>query len=147
MSDPEPLDLGGAIRESLMGVEPITSELGQYKGEPSIFTKRPIPAEATYPLIVINPDSAIGDEDGLTSDRPLVIRDLAAYGQQPDHLRAVERIGYRMRAHFHRRKFSVTPQGYDVIDIRAAGPIPAPVDDADTVGRMVSLTIRLRSKS
>ena len=100
-----------------------------------------------YPLILINSPAAIADEDGLTADRPVQIIDLAAYGEQPHHYRDVEALGFAMRDHFHRQKFSLFPDGYDVIDVRAAGPMPAPVDDAAIVGRMVSLTIRLRRQA
>lgn len=150
MTEPN-LDLAGPLRDAIMGCEPITVDLGAHMGEPAIFTRRPVPAMAaelaSYPLILINPESAVGDEDGLTSDRPFVIRDIAVYGQQPTHYRKVEAIGYRLRALFHRQKFALVPDGYSVIDIRVSGPIAAPVDDAATVGRMVSLTIRLRRRS
>lgn len=145
--EPDDLDLGGPIRTAMIEHEPIISLLGQWKGEPAIHTRRPVPGDSPYPLILINPPSAIGDEDGLTSDRPFALVDVAAYGRQPDQLREVEKLGFAMRRLFHRNKFALVMVGYSIIDIRAAGPMPAPVDDAKTVGRMVTLTIRLRRTS
>lgn len=136
-----------ALRVSLIEDGDIAPELGLYAGEPSIHNRRPVPAEALYPMILINPPTAAGDDDGLTSDRPWEIRDLCIYGRQPDDYRLVERLADLMRLKFHRQKFSIAPEGYSVIDIRAAGPLPAPVDDAAIVGRMVTLTIRLRRQS
>jgi hypothetical protein len=76
--------------------------------------------------------------------------DLAVYGRKgkpgtaQDQTRVVERLGFRLRTHFHRQKFSVQPEGFSVIDVRAGGPVPAPTDDDQTIGRLVSLIVRLR---
>ena len=35
---------------------------------------------------------------------------------------------------------------YNLLDIRASGPRPAPTDDQQTVGRLVELTVRLSRK-
>lgn len=138
------LDLGPAIRTAMIEAEAISGELGQWESEPAIFTRRPIPAEAPKKHAIINPPTAIGDEDALISERPFVVIDLAFYGAQPDDLRGIDRAAFAAREVFHSKKHSITPEGYSVIDVRAAGPYAAPTDDAETVGRMVTLTIRLR---
>lgn len=143
------LNLGPPIRTALIGAEPIASDLSEWQGEPAVFTRRPVPPNAADPMIIVNPDSAVTDEDGLTSERPVVVRDIAIYGKKgppgdpSDQTRIVERLGFRVRRLFHRQKFALVVPGYSVIDIVAAGPIPAPVDDEATVGRIVSLTVRL----
>lgn len=144
------LDLGPPIRAALIAAATVGDRLAQYQGEPAVFTRRPVPADAQDPMVIVNPDTAITDEDGLTSERPVVLRDIAIYGRKgapgdpSDQTRLVESLGYSVRALFHRQKFSVQPEGYSVIGITAAGPFVAPVDDDVTVGRLVSLTIRLR---
>lgn len=144
------LDLLPNLRSSVVGVPEITEELGDWKGEPAVFTRRPVPDDAPMPMIIINPPSSIGDQDGLNSDRPVVTYDLAVYGNKgapgapEDQTRAVERAAYALRTVFHRNRFSVQPSGFYVIDVVARGPVPAPTDDEQTVGRVVSLTIRLR---
>lgn len=150
MTEPEDLDLGPPIRAALLEAENIAGELGLYKEKPAIFTRRPVPEEASDPIIIINPDAAISDEDALNSERPIVMRDIAIYGVKAapadpaDQSRLVEALGYRVRKLFHRQKFSIRPEGFSVIEIIATGPIVAPVDDEATVGRIVSLTVRLR---
>lgn len=153
------LDLGPAIRKGILDPadpaakpesDAIRALLAEWQGEPCVFAYRPVPDDAGEPLMIINPDASIGDEDGLTSDRPVVIRDIAIYGPKgapgdpADKSPQVETLGYMIRRLFHRRKFSVQPEGYSVTDVVASGPIVAPVDDDATVGRLVSLTIRLR---
>jgi hypothetical protein len=153
------LDLGPALRAAIIAqtyppLQPVATqvveELSEWNGEPSVFTRRPVPADAADPMILINAPAAIGDEDGLTSSRPVPIIDLAIYGRKAepgspeDQTRAVERAAFALRELFHRQKFSVQPAGYSVTEIVAAGPFPAPVDDEVTVGRIVTLTIRLR---
>lgn len=150
MSDGADLDLGEPLRAALLAAEHIVADLGRWNDEPAIFTRRPVPEDASDPMIIINPPAAITDDDALNSERPIVLIDLATYGRKAapgtagDQTRLVERLAYRQRALFHRQKFSVRPEGFSVIGIVATGPIAAPVDDEETVGRLVSLTIRLR---
>jgi hypothetical protein len=142
--------MGPPIRAALIGEASIADQLSKWKDAPAVFTRRPVPDEATYPLAIVNPDAAISDDDALNSERPIVVRDIVFYGRKApagdplDQTRIVEALGFRARALFHRQKFSVRPAGFSVIGIVAAGPFPAPVDDEGTVGRLVSLTIRLR---
>lgn len=150
MSDGYDLDLAGPLRTALIEAGAIAADLSKWEGEPSVFTRRPVPPDALDPMIIVNPPAAISDDDGLTSERPIVLVDIAIYGKKAppkdtsDQTRIVERLSLRVRALFHRQKFSVRPEGFSVIGITAAGPINAPVDDEETVGRLVSLTIRLR---
>ena len=141
-------DLAAPIREALMGSADIVSRIGEWNGEPAIFTRRPLPSDAPYRCIAIGPDVAVTDFDYLSVGKTRIMRDIIAYGRQPDDYRIIEEIGYLLRALCHRQKHFITaPQGYSVIDIIAAGPVPAPTDDEKTVGRLVSLTFRLGSTS
>lgn len=138
------LDLGAPIRTALLDEPTIEGLLSEYQGVAGIFTRRPAPDGALYPLIIVNPDASLTDRDGLTSDRPLIIKDVIVYGRQPDDYRLVESIGYSIRTLFHRTRFSIDVDGYDVVEIVASGPRIAPTDDDSTVARVVTLTIQLR---
>lgn len=153
------LDLGPALRAAILSQQnpalqalaaSIVARLDQYQGGGAVFAFRPVPEDAGNRIILINPDAALTDEDGLTSDRPVVVRDIAIYGRKgtpgdpADDSPLVEALGYDVRLLFHRQKFAVQPEGYSVIEITATGPVPAPVDDDGEIGRVVSLTIRLR---
>lgn len=142
MSD---LDLSQPLRDAIMGEVAITAILDEWNGEPSVHTRRPLPADVkSTKCIAISPNVAMTDQDALNSERPVIVRDIIAYGKQPADYREVEQLGFFIRALFHRRKWSINPpEGYGVIDIQANGPFPAPTDDDGTVARLVSLTIRL----
>lgn len=149
MADDFDLDLGPAVREAILGLSAIAGQLSTYNGEPAVFTRRPVPDEATYPLIIID-QTNVRDEDGLNSDRPVVEIDVKIYGDkaepgsEDDDTRIVEQMGTRTRLLFHRERWSLDVGGFHVIDVTALGPAPAPVDDDKTVGRSVSLTVKLR---
>lgn len=150
MADDFDLDLGPAFREAILGESAIADELATFNGEPAFFTRRPVPEEADYPMGLVNPPAAITDEDGLRSDRPVWMGDVLFYGLKgapgsaEDQTRTVDRLGYRVRNLFHRNRFALSVGGFHVIDIRASGPVPAPVDDDKEIGRAVSLIVRLR---
>lgn len=141
------VNVAAPLRAALINAAAIGGVLDQYKGEPAVFTRRPVPADAPELMILINPDSALGDWDAVNTIRPLVVRDIAVYGNQPDSYRTVEQIGYAMRELFHRNKWAISVPGYSVVDLVASGPIPGPVDDDKTVARVVTLTIKLRRQA
>lgn len=136
------MNLAPAIYDALVGYGPIQTLLGSWRSGPSIHTKRPVPQDAGYPMIVVSPDITFNDEDALRTQRNVVVRDIAVYGESPKHYRDVEAIAYMLRTLFHRNRFSIDPSGFHVIDIVARGPVIAPTDDTSKVGRVVSLTIR-----
>lgn len=139
-----------ALRNAVMACPEATAELSQWAGEPAVFTRRPVPQGAVDPMVLINPPASVTDMDGLTSDRPIYTHDIAVYGvkgapgSSEDQTRAVERTATALRRHFHRNRFSVQPEGFSVIDVRVSGPVPAPVDDDATVGRLITVVVRLR---
>lgn len=141
------LDVSKGLYSALSGDSDITDLLGSFQGGPSIHTRRPVPVNADYPMIVVSPDVSVTDEDGLVSRRPVVIRDIAIYGEQDTDYRTVESLGYLVRSKFHRKFDVFTVEGFSIIDVVATGPIPAPTDDEKQVGRLVSLTIRLLENS
>lgn len=152
MADDYGLDLGPAFREALIAAAPISSVLSVYDEEPAVFTRRPVPDAAEYPLIIVNDPASLGDADGLTSSHPVWSGDIAIYGQKgapgtaEDHTRIVQQAALAVRTLFHRQKWALSVGGFNVIDIRATGPVPAPVDDDKTIGRIVSLIVRLGRK-
>lgn len=146
------MNLAQPLRDAILGLTSVTDLLGTYAGEPSIFTRRPVPSEGVYPMVVISPDIVFVNQDALVNFRPVIMRDLAVYGQairetselgQADDYRNIEAIGYALREAFHRHREMLVVDDHNVIDIVATGPIPAPTGDDRLLGRVVTLTIRL----
>lgn len=143
------MNLAEPIRTALLGETIITTLLQTYQSSKPIFTRRPVPDTAPMPLIIVSPDVNIFDEDGVHDQRPVIRRDVSVYGKndKAENYRTVEVIAYAVRDLFHRNREAIVVPDWDVIDVRAAGPRPAPVDEDQTVGRLVELTVRLARKS
>lgn len=139
------LDLAGPLRAALVGSTPITSQLPAYLNGFPVFTRRPSPADAPYPLIMVSSDVTLTDQDGVNDQRPVIERDIAIYGRNNDAaaFRVVEVLAYQVRSLFHRQRQAITVSGWHVVAITATGPRPAPTDDDQTVGRVVSLSVQL----
>lgn len=139
------MNLSEPIRTALLAEPTIADELSVYGDSRAIFTRRPVPDDATYPMIVVSQDIAVGDEDGIADFRPVITRDVIAYGHNstPAKFRQIEALGYAIQALFHRQRQVLTVPDWSVISIIASGPRAAPVDDLETAGRLVELAIRL----
>lgn len=138
-------DMAPGLRAAIVGRSEISSLLPAYKGSFPVFTRRPVPDGAPYPLVMINPDASQQDQDGVSDTRIQVTRDIAVYGRNDtaSHYVDVETIAYAIREAFHNQRDSFTVEGWHIANVRAIGPRPAPVDDEQTVGRVVSLTALL----
>jgi hypothetical protein len=138
------LNLAVPLRDALVASPDVQAICAAYKGEPAVFTRRPAPDDAPYPLVMVSPDISIGNADYLRTFMPVVTRDLAVYGQQPDQYREVETLAYAIREQFHQVKTAIIVPGYHVIDINCTGPIAGPADDPNIMGRIVTLSIQLQ---
>lgn len=149
------MNLLPSLRERALWNSYITERLGTYSGEPSIHTRRPVPAGATYPALCFSPQVSKTDQDFLVPQMPVVRYDATTYGEggppgsATDQYRVVEEIAFEVHDMFHRRGIDLVldeallSQGFRVVDIVANGPIPAPTDSERLIGRAVMLTIRL----
>lgn len=135
------IDLSVAIRSHILNDEIIAPLLPNYQGSEPIFTRRPVPTDAPYPLVLVS--SLVSDNplDYLSCQRRILTYDIATYGKNdtPANYRTVEQIANRIQAIFHRMpKYALNmPTGSSLIRVSATGPIIAPVDTNDTVGRVV----------
>lgn len=145
------MDLSEPLRTALLDDATITAQLPAYAGSKTVFTRRPVPDNAEYPMIIVSADVGIVDEDGIDDQRPVITRDVAVFGRNDvaESYRQVEDIGFLVRDLFHRRRDSIVVPGWNVIDVRAAGPFSVSggrVEESvhsQTNGRIVTLTVRL----
>jgi len=145
------LDIAPALRAAIIAAD---FPLAEWNGAPAVFTRRPVPADAPYPFVLINAPVGISDVDFLTTRLPVVHRDVIVYGLQGEGLagetqyRAVDAMGYQLRTLFHRQPHSVDLlPAYSVVEIVVMGPMIAPTDDERIVGRAVRLRLKLRDLS
>jgi hypothetical protein len=143
------VDLAVPLRDALLDESAIATKLAVYSSSRAIFTRRPAPVGATYPMIMVSPDITTTDQDGIDDQRPVIQRDIAIYGQHdtPAKYRAIEEIGYLVKALFHRKWRSIVVPSWKVVEVLARGPQVAPADDEQIIGRVVMLTIQLAKKN
>ncbi|QIG67374.1 hypothetical protein EVB39_045 [Rhizobium phage RHph_TM3_3_9] len=141
-------DLAPSIRAAILAESDITNYLSQWNGAPAVFTRRPVPEDAQFPMIVISPDIAHDDFDGLKARRDVITRDVIIYGRvaaagsADDHTRRVDAIGYLLREIFHRQPHVLVNADFRVVSINVTGPLAAPTDSDSIVARVVTLIVR-----
>ena len=146
-------DLAPALRAAILANAYITSRLATWQGTPAVLTRQPVPEDVSFPCVVLPFNSVTMDQDALIDKRTVIVRDVMAYGNiaapgtTEDQTRQVDEVAYELRRLFHRNRAILGNTPYHVIDIVANGPRPAPVDDDKTVGRMVTLTLRIQDGS
>jgi len=139
-------DLAQSFRNSLIANATLANMLPNYLDSPTVFTRRPVPPDAPYPMIVVSSDSAKTDTDGLADLRPIITRDIIVYGSNDtsDHYRDVEEMAYVIFSIFHRNPMSLfVDTGWNITAVTCQGPRPAPTDDDQTIARAVTVVTQL----
>src|SRR5260221_656806 len=140
-------DLSQPIRNAVINGNGITDALGQNSGGDNVFTSRPVPVSAPYPMIVIGPDMGTNDQGGLNDQRLVLIRDVGVYGQNSgdtkQQYRDVETTARLVRDLFHRKPLAIIVPDWKVVQIWTRGPIIGPTSSDKFVSRIVELTITL----
>jgi hypothetical protein len=134
--------LSTALFQAMAADGQLVAKLGTFGAGPSIFTKRPVPTEAVWPIVLATSVVSDANEDMLVEKGRSIQRDIAVYGNAPDHFDKVTEASEIIRNMFHRTKALVVT-GWRTVLITATGPIDAPIDNPQEVGRIVTLTIRL----
>lgn len=132
--------LSTAIFSRLSGDATLTALLGKTATVPSIFTKRPIPTGAGYPLVIVGPVVSDQHADAISSVGRQIAIDVSVHGKAADQYNATVDAAERIRALLHRSK--VTPSGWQSVVIVCSGPIDAPAEP-DEISRVVTANVRL----
>lgn len=137
--------LAAPLRAALIANTTITGALIAYNSSFPIFTTRPAPVDAPFPLIMVSPDLAIADDDGINDFRPVQEVDISVFGKNDlaSKVITVEDIAREVREMFHRQRAAITVSGWHVIQIVCRGPRPGPTDDENEIARIVSLSVQL----
>lgn len=141
------VDLSQPLYAALTGISDGITGLATYQGAPAVFTRRPVPIDCGFPLIITAGDVTHGDEDFIADEMASIVRDISVYGSKHADYRAVESIALDVRDLFHRNRESLIVSGWHVVDIRCRGPVPTGDDDDQTIGRVVTLQVRLTKAS
>lgn len=136
------------LRNAIVTDPVLAAGLSTWAGEPACFTRRPIPDDREHIFCIINPPD-VSDIDALNSRRDQVAVMVAFYGVKAmvgdpaDQTRSVDDLAEYTREKFHRNKWAIQSDAFEIIDIVATGPFVGPVDDDKEIARIVNLRMRL----
>lgn len=139
------MTLQPSIRSFLLNDSTFSGYLTDYKGSKSLFTRRPVPEDATYPLAVVSPIITYRESDFVTGKQHFYItHDLLIFdtNESSSNYRSVEEAAFRARKVLHRLNPTTftMPAGYRLLSCLADFPIPGPTDDLIKVSRIIQLT-------
>jgi hypothetical protein len=145
-------NLSQPMRDAILANQTIVNTLPVYLDAPTVFTRRPVPPDAPYPMIVISGDITKTDQDGIADMRPIITRDIVVYGNNDtaDNYRDVEELAYIIYSLFHRERQSIpidTSLGWNVTQVTCQGPRSAPTEDDQTVAKAVTIVTQLNYPS
>lgn len=136
--------LSQAFYDRLVGDSALTALLAEYRGAPAIFTNDPAPPDALPPYIVTAGEFAVAPFDTKTLYGRTVYRDIRCYAAERGSAEQIEDIAERVRALFHRYELPVS--GFTTMLCDVSGPTPAPDDDEQVTGRIVSVRLVLQEE-
>jgi len=139
------MNLQPAIRSFALADSTFSSFLTAYKGSKALFTRRPVPEDAAYPLAVVSPAITYRESDFVSGTKHFYLtHDFLIFdtNDSSSSYRAVEDAAFRIRNLFHRLDVNSfnTPSGYRLLLCLADYPIPGATDDLIKVSRVVQLT-------
>lgn len=141
------IDLAPNIRAFIIADSTLTNSLSTYKSEKAVFTRRPVPPDAEYPMIVISSPIAQTESDYLDRLYRGTTYDIAVYGlnDTPANYVKCEEIAFLLQDKFARiSNYEFTmPTGYHLSQAVATGPTPFPTDDENQVARGVTVTFNI----
>lgn len=138
------MNLQPSIRSFLLTDSTFSNYLTDYNGSKALFTRRPVPDDAEYPLAIISPAITYRESDFVSGQKHFYLtHDLLIFdtNDSSSNYRNVENAAFRARKILHR--FDVTtfshPTGYKVLLCLADYPISGATDDLIKVSRVVQL--------
>lgn len=142
------IDLAPLIRTSILN-DTIATDIANFEGSKAIFTRRPAPDGANYPMVFISPQIPGAILDYLDGElRREVVYDILVYGQNDTaaKYRTVEKIGLALANKFARPSLNIItpPTGFSIVKIVGTNMAVAPTDDLNIVGRFSTVTFTIQ---
>lgn len=142
------IDLQPTIRTFLLNDVTISSKLSDYSGSKALFTRRPVPQDASYPVGIISPIISDIETDYIScAERRALQYNVIFYSNNDtsSSYRDVESLAFRAANLLHRadRFAFVMPQNSTLIQTTASSPFPAPTDDIVKVARGITLNVEV----
>jgi len=144
------INLATQIRAFIIADGALTNDLSTFNTEKAVFTRRPVPTTATYPMMIVSPQITANDNDYIDGLYRNSVYDIAVYGSNDTaaNYRTTENIAFLLQDKFARlRSTDITmPAGWNLVQAITNGPTPFPTDDLTKVARGVTVTFQIFKK-
>jgi len=144
------INLATQIRAFIIADGALTNDLSTFNTEKAVFTRRPVPTTATYPMMIVSPQITANDNDYIDGLYRNSVYDIAVYGSNDTaaNYRTTENIAFLLQDKFARlRSTDITmPTGWNLVQAITNGPTPFPTDDLTKVARGVTVTFQIFKK-
>lgn len=140
------IDLSVAIRKHLLTIQDFVDIIANYNNSESIFTYRPVPQDAPYPMCIISTTLGGNDSDYINCFKRNILYNVIIYDKNltPNQYVNIERAANTVARSFHRMNpTSLDIQGVRVVSVTASNPFPAPTDDNETIARAITLNFEV----
>ena len=141
------IDLSIAIRKHLLTIQDFIDIIAPYKNSYSVFTYRPVPEDATYPMSVISTTLGGADSDYINCFKRNIQYNVIVYDKNlsPQNYVNIENVANSIARSFHRLSpTSLDLSGVKVVSVTASNPFPAPTDDNETIARAITLNFEVK---
>lgn len=141
------IDLSVAIRKHLLTIQDFIDIIASYKNSKSVFTYRPVPEDAEYPMSVISTTLGGTDSDYINCFKRNIQYNVILYDKNlsPESYINIERVANSVARSFHRLNPTLLDlTGVNVVSVTASNPFPAPTDDNETIARAITLNFEVK---
>lgn len=136
------ISLASNIRQFIVADATFAALVADYKNSKAVFTRRPVPTDATFPMAVVSSLVTSRIDDLIDENRRTLTYDVILYDDNDtvtSQTNAESAIN-RLITLFHRNRSMPVPSGWRLIDTVANGPFNAATDDQAKVARAVTLS-------
>lgn len=137
------VDIGKAIHALVAADATVAAYLATYKGQPAVFTRRPVPPDAELPYLVVETAAAVERTNTLDGKLPVmdVERQLSLFGPATGDPDAIDAAAERLAWLLHQRLLAV-PGWTRARCTVVAGPGDLSADD-ESYGRVLTVRTHL----
>jgi len=139
------INLAPNIRQFIVADTTFANLIADYKNSKSVFTRRPLPADTTFPTAVVSSLITSRIDDLIDENRRVLTYDVIVYDNNDTvtSYANVESAVFRLVTLFHRNRSMPVPSGWRLVDTVANGPFNAATDDFAKVARAVTLSFTI----
>lgn len=134
------------VYERLKDDSEIQDIVSSFNGEPSVFTKIPVPGDVDKPYLTIPQTSTANTDNEFSSKQDRAIqfsRSVRGYDEEVNSEQTAENLLWRCFELLHDNKIKLNLSDWEIKRMIATGPFNTPTEQEDLIGFGLSLTLFL----